>query len=797
MAITGSSARRPSSDSDSVFPQTFRLKRLSSDVSEDGNTGSRRSSLSEGHPPTVRRSSTEGSLNRMPGGTRRVSVSDGVLTVAGPPTVLPEQAGSQGTANVAISNVVVTPISMQKNIFEMAFAKKLAEEQGKKLVEGPARSPEFQPTPASPVVRKPSLPPLRLINPTADSAPVYPTQQPPLSPMHWTQGTPMRTTPRMPILSPLRTPTPPRQTRPVAQFHVVASPIVSPPWKDIPQPTHMEQIISPTQTVPVSPIRAHPTGALVSPIAVHPSALVAPIRAPQPAAPSGSSTPISTVTPQPVQPTPSMHPPFTSSTSPPTTTPTLPPITQPPTKPPTLPPITQPPTTPSTPITQPPSAPSTLPPITHPPTTPSTLPPSTHPSPTTHVPKQPSEPPPDRPEKPSQPEVPGSPQQTPLKQFHIAVEKVPVHSPPSVSSSSSSKAESSPLGTSETEPTSPITSPANRGDSPIEQVIPVKPVPDVASKTTEEEKASDLEVSSEMREETPVELLPPKLKLKLTAGEISPEVPRLPSPGRELVSQGIGQKGDDSEASEQEGEESSEESDESEDEGSTGSEVESQEVKKECVMTVVEGSRIVLRGRGVKKEEEKEHEIETVSLIVSWPKHLVPSLRKPEDTSPTLLTKAEVKADPSFLRSQRPPSLSITSGPVMSVQSLVAPSPPSTPSPTVEVEPPQPLLVSISRRTLRFSKFSLPTVTPTEERVKGGTSAEKVKLRLASFGIQRVNKPPTPIPGSEERVSATPSPTPPPVLSRKRELDISEMGLLGNAHKRLKTEAQVYTCICS
>lgn len=314
----------------------------------------------------------------------------------------------------------------------------------------------------------------------------------------------------------------------------------------------------------------------------------------------------------------------------------------------------------------------------------------------------------------------------------------------------------------------------------------------MASKTTEEEKASDLEVSSEMREETPVELLPPKLKLKLTAGEISPDVPRLPSPGRELVSQGIGQKGDDSEASEQEGEESSEESDESEDEGSTGSEVESQEVKKECVMTVVEGSRIVLRGRGVKKEEEKEHEIETVSLIVSWPKHLVPSLRKPEDTSPTLLTKAEVKADPSFLRSQRPPSLSITSGPVMSVQSLVAPSPPSTPSPTVEVEPPQPLLVSISRRTLRFSKFSLPTVTPTEERVKGGTSAEKVKLRLASFGIQRVNKPPTPIPGSEERVSATPSPTPPPVPSRKRELDISEMGLLGNAHKRLKTEAQVH-----
>ena len=312
----------------------------------------------------------------------------------------------------------------------------------------------------------------------------------------------------------------------------------------------------------------------------------------------------------------------------------------------------------------------------------------------------------------------------------------------------------------------------------------------MASKTTEEGEASDLEVSSEMKEDAQVEPSPPKFESKVTVSEV--HVPRLPSPSRRPISPVLEQKGDDSEASEQEGEESSEESDESEDDGSTGSEVEAQEVKKECVMTVVEGSKIMLRGRGEKKEkEEEEHEVETVSLIVSWPKHLVPSLRKQEEKSPTLLTKAEVKADPSLLRSQRPPSLSITSGPVMLVQSLVTPSPPSTPSPTVEVEPPQPLLVSIYRRMLRFSKFSLPTVTPTEERVKVGTSAEKVKLRLASFGIQRVNKPPTPIPGSEERVSATPSPTPPPAPSRKRELDISEMGLLGSAHKRLKTEVQV------
>ena len=414
---------------------------------------------------------------------------------------------------MAISNVAVTPISMQKNIFEMAFAKQLAEDQAKKPADGPARSPEFQPTPASPVVRRPSLPPLRLINPTTDSVPVYPTQQPPLSPLHWTQGAAMRTTPRMPILSPLRTPTPTRQTRPVTQFHVMASPIVSPPWKDIAQPTPMEQIISPTQTVPVSPIRTHPIGQLVSPIAVHPSALVTPIRAPQPAVPmqNGSSTPISTVIPQPVQATPSMHPPITSSTPPPTAPPT------------------HPPTTPSkfSPITHPPTTPSTLPPITHPPTTPSTLPPAPA---TTHVPKQPSEPPLEQPEKPSQPEaypVPGSPQKTPLKQFHIAVEKFPVRSPPSVSSPLSSKAESSPLGTSEPEPTSPATSPAPRGDSPIEQV---KPVTNLASKTTEEGEASDLEVSSEMKEDTQVEPSLPKFESKVTVSEVSLDVPRLPSP---------------------------------------------------------------------------------------------------------------------------------------------------------------------------------------------------------------------------------------------------------------------------
>ena len=75
-------------------------------------------------------------------------------------------------------------------------------------------------------------------------------------------------------------------------------------------------------------------------------------------------------------------------------------------------------------------------------------------------------------------------------------------------------------------------------------------------------------------------------------------------------------------------------------------------MKKECVMTVVEGSKIVLRGRGEEEKEEEEHEVETVSLIVSWPKHMVPSLRKQEEKSPTLLTKAEVKADPSLLHSQ-------------------------------------------------------------------------------------------------------------------------------------------------
>ena len=176
----------------------------------------------------------------------------------------------------------------------------------------------------------------------------------------------------------------------------------------------------------------------------------------------------------------------------------------------------------------------------------------------------------------------------------------------------------------------------------------------MASKTTEEGEASDLEVSSEMKEDAQVEPSPPKFESSVTVTEVSPDVPRLPSPSRRPISPVLEQKGDDSEVSEQEGEESSEESDESEDEGSTGSEVEAQEVKKECVMTVVEGSKIVLRGRGEKKEkeEEEENEVETILLIVSWPKYMVPSLRKQEEKSPTLLTKAEVKADPSLLHSQ-------------------------------------------------------------------------------------------------------------------------------------------------
>ena len=393
--------------------------------------------------------------------------------------------------------------------------------------------------------------------------------------------------------------------------------------------------------------------------------------------------------------------------------------------------------------------------------------------------------------KSSQPEiipVPVIPPTVPQKQLRVAVENSPPSSPPSVGSSPSSReAELSPPSSSEHEPMSPKQA-RQFGEPALRDTLDIET--GVISEAAELHvgRPGHREVGDGLKTVTQVEHSSPNIETEMKMSTISQEVPRLsPIAVKEPVSSALEEKLRDSRQSGLE--ESSEESDESEDEESSGSEAEPQEEEKTGErVAMVEERRVVVEGRGVvveggEDEEEMGMEVEDVPLLVSWPKQLVPSLKTRDKQTPTLLTKAEMKSELTV-----PSGLSVTSGPVTSVPSLVAPPLPESPSPT-DVEPPQPLFVSVSRRVLRHSKLGLPVLTPTEERVKMGSSSstERVKLRLASFGMHRVNILPTP---SEERVMATPSPTPPPP-SRKRELDITEVGLLGTASKKVKSETQV------
>ena len=278
------------------LPQLFRSRRLSSDFSEDGESASsRRNSISNG--TAVARATGNGvgvSTVSAAAESGLVGTSDNnrsMVVAMGKEGVDREMKAlvTEGTKMLSASVVV-----QKLNVFDVAFSKKLTESQDRqKLVE---QTQQAQPTsqteaakdtcttattssgeappmltkpvkpdlpvaqPAQPVVfQKPQPPsqarvlpppPLKLMSPTSEHPnPNLPTQQPPLSPLTTRSPVQFAGMPRMPVLSPLRTPTsanrhpiriPGSYTHPTA-----GSPLLSPP-----------SLRSPVDTVP-TPIDAH------------------------------------------------------------------------------------------------------------------------------------------------------------------------------------------------------------------------------------------------------------------------------------------------------------------------------------------------------------------------------------------------------------------------------------------------------------------------------------------------------------------------------------------------------------
>ena len=268
---------QPPPDPTKGLPQLFRSRRLSSDFSEDGESiGSRRNSISNGGP------------SRIPG-----SIDNGVIgtvdnrgtTITGKETLVAEDPV------VTVQPKMLSSLAVQKvNVFDLAFSKKLSEKQDHQEQQPKQAQPgtssqdaaasktdEVPPTlakpvkqevpaaqPAQPVIfQKPQPPvahsqtrvlppPLKLMSPSSSEHPAanMPTQQPPLSPMTTRSPVQIMGMPRLPILSPLRTPTSANRhpMRIAGTFgHTAGSPsIMSPPT-----------LRSPVDTISTS-IEAHP-----------------------------------------------------------------------------------------------------------------------------------------------------------------------------------------------------------------------------------------------------------------------------------------------------------------------------------------------------------------------------------------------------------------------------------------------------------------------------------------------------------------------------------------------------------
>ena len=265
---------RPPPDPSKGLPQLSRSRRLSSDFSEEGeNAGSRRNSISNGAP--LRTPSVLGESGL-------ISASDSRGTGV---------AGKEMVESGERASKVLSPSIVQKvNVFDVAFSKKLSENEARQekttkpvqQVQEIPKAGEAPPTltkpvkldlqaaqPAQPVIfQKPQQPigaptrvlppPLKLMSPTSGEHPNtnVPTQQPPLSPL--TTRSPVQSIigmPRMPVLSPLRTPTsgnrhPMRISSGGYGLNTTGSSLMSPP-----------ALRSPVDSAP-PPIDAHPHGGM-------------------------------------------------------------------------------------------------------------------------------------------------------------------------------------------------------------------------------------------------------------------------------------------------------------------------------------------------------------------------------------------------------------------------------------------------------------------------------------------------------------------------------------------------------
>ena len=295
---------RPPPDPTKGLPQLFRSRRLSSDFSEDGESvGSRRNSISNG------------GLSRVPGSVENGAigtVDNRGIAPAGKETVIAEEPA----AMVQPKLHVLSSVAVQKvNVFDLAFSKKLSEnqdhqeQQAKPATPSPDettnKSDEVLPTLTKPVkqevqstqpvlFQKPQTPvahsqtrvlppPLKLMSPTSSEHPNtnMPTQQPCLSPLTTRSPVQIVGMPRLPILSPLRAPTSANRhpMRIAGAFgHTVGSPsMMSPPT-----------LRSPVDTMS-TPIEAHPSNSgFPGPSAVHmhaPRVHGPPVAMPPPPAP--------------------------------------------------------------------------------------------------------------------------------------------------------------------------------------------------------------------------------------------------------------------------------------------------------------------------------------------------------------------------------------------------------------------------------------------------------------------------------------------------------------------------------
>ena len=220
------------------LPQLVRPRGFSSDFSEDGEGGgSRRNSISES---TVRGTVSEGAPIRTPDFVKHL--------------------GDKVRSDFEESE------RKKGNIFEAAFRKELSKSE---VIHGNVKKPDkpvskLGKLDSTPVAAKPPLPPLRLMNTSNESSTsVYPTQQPPLSPL-------LRSPPNihsirqgLPILSPLRTPTSaPRLTT----LSGIVSPPMHPPALKFPLDNTLCSSAIPIGAQPNVPIKAP----RITPITAHP-----------------------------------------------------------------------------------------------------------------------------------------------------------------------------------------------------------------------------------------------------------------------------------------------------------------------------------------------------------------------------------------------------------------------------------------------------------------------------------------------------------------------------------------------